>query len=751
MVAPENEATHPGTSLNIVLSVRRISAPLCVLLLGVSLLVSCGGGDDNMPAPVVVTPPATLAVAVLSSRPDSVSGDSAVVDVTLPAGLTASDVKVSANGTDVTPMLKASADGLHLGGLVTGLGAGDTTLVANVAGNKGHGELVVTNHPRTGPVFSGPHLAPFECRTTESGLGAPLDADCSVATRYDWFYFTAAGVRLPLANPLGARPADLGTVTTIDGKTVPFIVRVESGTINRSIYRIAVLDDPATTGVWNPAGWNQRIVLRFGESTAAQYNQGSNSVTDVFKSDATDPQSIESLRRGFAYVVSSLNINKVNVNDVLAAETAAMIREYIAKNYGLPRWMIGMGGSGGAIQQMLIAQNYPGILDGIMPDAAFPDVFSTALAVSDCRLLSRWFIAHPASDATRKAFEGHLKGTCANWDAGNGDAVLATSGSVSPPCGLNDASRVYNPITNPTGARCTVYDVNVNTLGRNAFTGAANRPLDNVGVQYGLDALKKGTTTTTQFLDVNEGIGGFDSDGNIVARRTVADTEALKRSYEMGRIGSGSGGLATTPILHMRAYAEPAGDIHTIYNDIKIREQLRKANGRVDNQVIWLLPNPGLAPLLGLGNAQQLVLVGVLRDTFLARLTLMTSWLDAIGADAAPLTADKVARLKPTEAVDACWGVADGLQHKETATLSAAGFCNTQYPKTVPPRVVAGSPITDDVVKCQLKPIGDADYLPTVFNGAEKVRLAAIFNQGVCDYGKPGVAQTIVKATWLKY
>jgi len=270
-------------------------------------------------------------------------------------------------------------------------------------------------------------------------------------------------------------------------------------------------------------------------------------------------------------------------------------------------------------------------------------------------------------------------------------------------------------------------------------------------VQYGLDALKKGTITTTQFLDVNEGIGGFDSDGNIVARRTVADTEALKRSYEMGRIGSGSGGLATTPILHMRAYAEPAGDIHTIYNDIKIREQLRKANGRVDNQVIWLLPNPGLAPLLGLGNAQQLVLVGVLRDTFLARLTLMTSWLDAIGADAAPLTADKVARLKPTEAVDACWGVADGLQHKETATLSAAGFCNTQYPKTVPPRVVAGSPITDDVVKCQLKPIGDADYLPTVFNGAEKVRLAAIFNQGVCDYGKPGVAQTIVKATWLKY
>lgn len=731
---------------------RRSPAAARLLWLGAFLLVSCGGGDDNTTTtPPVVTPSAALTVTLLSSRPDTVSGGSALVDIAIPAGLAAADVKVSANGIDVTPMLAASADGRHLRGLVTGLAAGDTLLVADAANNRGHGELVVTNHPRSGPVFSGPRLAPFECRTAESGLGAPIDANCSVATRYDWFYFTAAGVRMPLADPLATRPADVGTATTIDGKTVPFIVRVESGTLNRSIYRIAVLDDPVTTGVWNPAGWNQRVVLRFGESTAAQYNQGSNSLTDVFKTSATDPQSVESLRRGFAYVVSSLNINKVNVNDVVAAETAAMLREHIAKTYGVPRWMVGMGGSGGAIQQMLIAQNYPGILDGIMPDAAFPDVFGTALAVSDCRLLNRYFIAHPATDEVRKAFEGHLKGTCANWDAGNGDAVFATNGSINPPCGLNDQSLVYNPLTNPAGARCTIYDINVNTLGRNAFTGAANRPLDNVGVQYGLTSLKKGSITTAQFLDINEGIGGYDADGNIVARRTVADGEALKRSYEKGRIGSGSGGLATVPILHMRAYAEPAGDIHTVYNDIKIREQLRKAGGRVDNQVIWLLPNPGLAPLLGLGTAQQLVLIGVLRDTFLARLTLMTSWLDAIGTDSAPLSADKVARLKPAEAVDACWGVADALQHKETASLDGAGFCNTLYPKTVPPRVVAGSPITDDVVKCQLKPISEANYLPAVFNGAERVRLAGIFNEGVCDYSKSGVAQSVVKATWIKY
>lgn len=711
------------------------------------LLAACGGSDSNdaPPAP----PPAALTVGVLSSRPDTVTGGSALVDIALPAGVAASAVILTANGADVTSALAPSADGTHLRGIVSGLAVGDTTLVVDSTGGNRRSALKVTNHPLTGPVFSGPHLTPFECRTTQSGLGAPIDTDCSVATRYDWFYFNAAGTRMPLADPLAPRPADLATVTTIEGRTVPFIIRVESGTINRSIYRIAVLDDPVAAGVLNATGWNGRIVLRFGESTAAQYNQGSYSVTEPVKTN--DVQNFEALKRGFAYVVSTLNINKVNVNDVLAAETAMMIREHIAKDYGVPRWMVGMGGSGGAIQQMLIAQNYPGVLDGIMPDAAFPDVFSTALAVSDCRLLNRYFIANPASDAVRKGFEGHLKGTCATWDAGNGDAVLATSGSINPPCGLLDGSKVYNPVTNATGARCTVYDINVNTLGRDPLTGAARRPLDNIGVQYGLAALKAGAITTTQFLDVNAGVGGFDVDGNIVARRTLADPQALKLSYEKGRLGSGSGGLATVPILHLRYYSEPAGDIHTIYNDIKIREQLLKANGRADNQVIWVLPNPALAPLLGLGAAQQVVLTTLANNTFLTRLTLMTNWLDAIAADPSPSTADKVVRLKPAEAVDACWGVADAVQHKEPATLSGPGICNTLYPKTVPPRMVAGEPITDDVVKCQLKPVDESDYQPAVFTATEKVRLANIFVDGVCDYAKPGVSQSTVKGTWLTY
>ncbi len=739
--------------MNLVFDSRAFRLGLIGLAAGAALmggLVSCGGSNSEPPPAVV-----PLSISTLSSRPHMVTGNDALVEVTVPTGVVAADVKVALGSTDVPSAFKASADGRAVRGLVPGLAVGANKLVARTADGKAYGELALKNHPLTGPVFSGPQKSPYECRSVESGLGAPTDADCSVATTYDWFYFDASGARKPLANPAGPRPDDLATTVTLDGRTVPFIVRVESGTINRSIYRIAVLDDPSVAGVWNKANWNGRIVFRFGESTAAQYNQGSSSLNDVFKADTTDRQSITAIGQGFAYVISTQNINKVNVNDVVAAETAMMVREHISKHYGMPRWMLGMGGSGGAIQQMLIAQNYPGILDGIMPDAVFPDVFSTALAVSDCRLLNTYFTkasspGFPFSDAVRKGVEGHMKNTCANWSAGNGDAVLATNGSVSPPCGLLDATKVYHPVTNPGGARCTVYDINVNTLGKNAATGAARRPLDNVGVQYGLAALTAGTITVTQFLDLNENVGGFDSDGNVTSQRTVGDAEGLKRAYEMGRIGAGGGGLATVPILSLHPYAEPGGDIHTIYNDLKVRAQLERANGTSDNQVIWLYPNPALAALVG-KPAQAAPLTALLKETILLRLSLMTQWLDAITADPAPLSTAKVVRLKPADATDSCWNVIDSTRHKEKATYNGAGVCNALYPKTPAPRMVAGGPLTDDVVKCQLKPVNDADYAPAVLTGPDKARLTSIFPDGVCDYSKTGVGQLALKGTWLSY
>ncbi len=714
--------------------------PLVACAAAAMVLAACGGSDNKDDSPGV----GAVQMKVLSSTSDYVSGGDARVEFSVDPALQAK-LEFWLNGKKISPTLVATGDRLQ--GLLSGLAVGPNLVEARYprdSGTTATYPFQLVNAPISGPVFSGPRLTPFECRTAESGLGAPLDADCSATTRFDYFYFTTASKFTPLADPL-TRPADLATTVTSEGKTVPYIVRVESGTINRSIYRIAVLDDPKVKNQWVSTSWNKRMIFTIGESTGAQYHQGVNQVTDVLGNTAAQL----ALSGGYAQIISTQNVNKLNPNDVLSAEGMMMIKEHFNKAYGVPRWMVGYGGSGGAIQQMLIAQNYPGLMDGILPNAAFPDVIGTMQAVSDCRLLNRYFTANPASDAVRMAFEGFAKSTCATWDKGNGDAIVA-DGGTSNGCGVNDKTLVYNATTNRKGARCTVHDVNANSLGRDATTGFARRPLDNIGVQYGLVALRNGSITTTQFLDINERVGGYDVDGNLMAARTAGDTTAIRNAYELGRVGSGAGGLATTPIMHARVFAEVAGDIHTAYNDVQIREKLLKANGRFDNQVVWVLPHPQL-PLFRGGNAADVARVTAFVNAVIAQqFSLMVQWLDAITGDTAPLTANKIAKYKPMTAADACWGL-DGVRHDEAPTLATANVCNGIFPKGLSPRLVAGGPNSDDILKCQQKPVADADYLPAVFSAAEKTRLNAIFPTGVCDYSKTGVGQVPLRGTWLKY
>ena len=684
-----------------------------------------------------------LKMQVLSGPPQYVTGGDARIAVQASPDLH-DKLVFWLNGRRIAPVMASSGDRLE--GVVSGLALGANTLEVRHRHGKGSGvsgAIQLTNHPIAGPVFSGPQLTPFECRTVQSGLGEPLDAQCSVATRVDHFYRSTSGALALLPNPTGTRPADVAS-TVVDGRSVPFIVRVESGTINRSIYRIAVLDDPQAPGVWNPASWNRKLIFTIGESTGAQYHQGANQVTSVLGNTAA----ALGLASGHALIISTQHVNKLNPNDVLSAEGLMMLKEHFIEAYGVPRWVMGYGGSGGAIQQMLIAQNYPGLLDGILPNAAFPDVFGTAQSVADCRLLNRYFLANPASDAVRKAFEGFAKSTCHNWDLGNGDAILATGGPGGD-CGLIDKSLVYHPVDNPRGARCTIQDVNANSFGRDPATGFANRPLDNVGIQYGLLALRQGQISTTQFLDLNERIGGYDIDGNRIAQRSVADARTLARAYERGRVVQGGGGLATVPIMHARVWGEIAGDIHTAYNDVQIRAKLLKANGRADNQVVWVLPNPQLPLFLGGTPADVARLNAVVNGVVAQQFGLMSAWLDGLAADPAPHSADKVARLKPAPATDACWDLA-GNRIADVPALTG-GTCNALYAKGFSPRLAAGAPITDDVLKCQLKRIDAADYVPVAFSADEQVRLAAIFPTGVCNYAQPGVSQRPLDRTWQRY
>ncbi|MCH7621453.1 MAG: hypothetical protein IH870_06105 [Chloroflexi bacterium] len=77
------------------------------------------------------------------------------------------------------------------------------------------------------------------------------------------------------------------------------------------------------------------------------------------------------------------------------------------------------------------------------------------------------------------------------------------------------------------------------------------------------------------------------------------------------------------------------------------------------------------------------------------------------------------------------------------------GACNQLYPPHAGLRLVAGGPLSNDVFKCQLKPIDCGDYA-VEFTDTEMRRLEAIFDQGVCDWSRPGVHQA-VNRTWLSY
>ena len=107
-------------------------------------------------------------------------------------------------------------------------------------------------------------------------------------------------------------------------------------------------------------------------------------------------------------------------------------------------------------------------------------------------------------------------------------------------------------------------------------------------------------------------------------------------------------------------------------------------------------------------------------------------------------------RAKPAELVDACW-TKDAMPQKVVEKQQyMAGRCNDIYPSHSFPRGVAGAPITNDIIKCQLKPISAFDYKVTM-SADDMARLKKIFAGGVCDWSKPGVDQQPLTGTWQTF
>ncbi|OFW04422.1 MAG: hypothetical protein A3I61_11430 [Acidobacteria bacterium RIFCSPLOWO2_02_FULL_68_18] len=681
-----------------------------------------------------------LRLRALSARPELVTGGDVLVGIEVPAGTSAESVLVTLNGDDVTSRLRVDEGGRSLTGVVSGLAIGASQLV--VTSGNASARLTLVNHPITGPVLSSPQEQPFVCMTDrfklQSGatLGRPLDANCSIATRVDYVYRTAAGPGLKALSDVKAVPVDAATVT-VNGREVPYIVRIETGTINRGIYQIAMLHNPAADpapdfAVRSP-GWNGRLIYAFGGGCEpGWYQQGASTggVTD-------DHQ----LRQGYAVAAASLTVAGNNCNDLISAETMMMVKERFVEAYGVPLFTIGWGSSGGAIQQYQIADNYPGLLDGLVTGRSFMDTpFASATSSGDSRLLLTYFAKSagvPFTDEQKRAVAGF--GTLETIE--NLSRVRAGRFSATEQCpdGLGPELR-YHPVNSPTGARCTIWDHGASVYGRDTKTGFARRPLDNDGIQYGLEALDAGVITTEQFLDLNEKIGGFDIDGRVVPQRMTADPEATRAAYRTGRMASGGGGLQATPVIDYRTYYDdlPGGDVHLRFHSFSTRARLEKANGYSDNMIMLL-------------EDRRYGDFGTSSPVLKQALAQMDLWLTTLARDGsadAPIV--KLRRARPADLVDACW-TKDEAPQKVVETLQyRAGRCHEIYPAYSYPRGVAGGPISNDIVKCQLKPLGAADYR-VAFTADEMAQLRRIFPGGVCDWSKPGVEQQPLVGTWLVF
>src|SRR5690606_26588571 len=206
-------------------------------------------------------------------------------------------------------------------------------------------------------------------------------------------------------------------------------------------------------------------------------------------------------------------------------------------------------------------------------------------------------------------------GTCGSWASTFLATIDPTTGCSLPP------EEVYDPVANPDGARCTLQDSIRNLLGTDPDTGFARRPVDNVGLQYGLQALRDGVITVDQFLDLNEQIGGYDIDGVWTPERMAADPEDVALLFRTGRINVGGGDLRRIPVLTLNLYTDPIADIHDRFRSFAVLERLRDEDGeRAPNAILWTYP--------GGTDLVQSLLGATGRDIRVELVELAVEWLE---------------------------------------------------------------------------------------------------------------------------
>jgi hypothetical protein len=641
------------------------------------------------------------------------------------------------------------------------------------------------------PLFAGPLQYPFLCMTDESGLGQPLvdnqdgigmpvyderdgeptqriigySKDCSLRSHVRYFYNRAGTDSFfPLAEARG----DVARIR-VGGAEVDFVVRVETGTINRHIYLLAALTGPEDRpAAVDTSLWNGRLIYQFKGGVGIGRRHGRVVASRILSRRKNE------IAAGYAIAHSSANTTSSTYNIWLSEDTARRVKRQFAARYGAPVYTFGIGGSGGAIQQYLLAQNAPDVLDGGIPLYSYPDMVTQTTYALDCELAEHYFDVTDAGNERwrdwreRKIVEGlNSTGERSTLGARFLTQLMLAFGADTPvEDGLSECVKswrglsplVHNPryahfaprFAGPVRARThwTYWEDLAAFYGRKA-SGYANQPYDNVGVQYGLRALRDGRLDAAEFLDLNARIGGWRTPETMTgerywgvpgARSSLADTAPWSEHNQTATLpraaqqpaprsrgdraamsaawwsGQAFGGRLAMPVIDLRHYLDDELDMHHSLASFQTRARIIREMGNADNQLIWVTARPH------------------------------TPILEALAALERWVAARRVGQARPADLSDACFDRGGGLIAAGDDVWDGPwngrppGACTTIYPPYSTSRIEAGDDYTGERFACALQPVagaiadgtyGDVNMAP------HRTRLEEIFPDGVCDYALP--------------
>ncbi|TMP39714.1 DUF6351 family protein [Pseudoalteromonas rubra] len=634
---------------------------------------------------------------------------------------------------------------------------------------------------KTGPttnLYSGPNQYPFFCMTQESELGQPLvdnqqglgipvfqgtqiigySKDCSLPTRL--FYFT---LTMQDGKYIATR-LDENSARSHDSSP---LFRIEQGTINRFIYTLVMPISNGEVGERSShSKWNQKLIYQFNGGSGIGYRQGRQKASRVMTRQA------QQLLDGYAVISSSGNKTSYTYNMLLAEDTARRVKQQFTSLYGEPLYTVGIGGSGGGLAQYLIGQNSKGILDGLIPLYSYPDMITQTTYALDCDLLNNYFTFRAQDPKAwrdwerRRQIEGLnaindfpqkagflqplnqlMAGFVPSFPDGNSECI---NGYFGLSAFINNPRQGFlRPFFSDeviTQTRWSYWQDLVHIFGKDE-QGFGRSTWDNVGVQYGLNALREGHISFDEFIHINHHIGGWKHQADMrqedialplgtripiwltlwgnhnitnasagPARRHEGSLEAMEQAYRSGQVFIGQINL---PIIDARHYLENELDMHHMSASFYSRVRIAQRNGHSKNHVIWVAHkdhNPTTAAFAAM-------------DEWLLRMKRYPQ-LDAASA-------------RPASLQDTCFNN-DGSIYAEGSEVfdgqwnkKPQGKCQSRFPMFSTSRIQAGGDWGGDMFKCPLVSIETAIqkgwYLP--FDARpHQTLLEQTFPDGVCNY-----------------